>query len=147
LTPEQLLRRDYKEFEIGGTQLGMAAVPAPLRSVCPPPEALLAYMRARGLRLLVLQSAYSGEGGALQRELLLLGPSALIAALEEHLSHTDLQLRRETGLPGAAQGAERLWLEGLEARWYAQGNSAASRKQLQPMLAAFLAALPTHQRL
>jgi inorganic pyrophosphatase/exopolyphosphatase len=169
LSPRDLLRRDYKQWTMGdgrwGWEVGVASFGVPLTEMggrgggddasSVVTAACDAFARERGLDVLVLMAAFddANDGGAFARQLAFWLPSAASsggAGVDaETRSKRDAVLREmiaETLAP-ALGGLERLDAEegavgAFEGRAYAQGDARASRKKLQPAMAARLSETP-----
>ena len=137
LSPRDLLRRDYKQWDMGGWQVGVSSYQVPLASMGPEAEVTAAcdvFSTQRGLDLLVLMPSFDDEarGGAFTRQLAFVpvegsGIENVVPGLVEAL--------RE-GMGGLTPATE---VEGpLAARAFYGGDPKASRKKVQPMLLEYL---------
>lgn len=132
LSTRDILRKDYKEYQMGAVKCGISSALLPLGEWIrkdPQIEASFReYAESRGLDLLLAMSAYTRP--EFRREL---AAYSAEAALRERvvafLAGSGLGL---TPLgPGSRPEAGRL-------RCYAQADASQSRKKLQPLLAAYL---------
>jgi exopolyphosphatase len=145
LSTEELLRRDYKEGEEGGTRYGISSVSLSRehwRGRDPQlDQGLRRFREGLALDLLVVMTGYLEEGrpgqpdgpapAAFHRELALCAREPPLAARAEvFLRGLPLRL---AGLPPseAAEG-------GLAVRWFRQDATEYSRKRLQPLLHGWL---------
>ncbi|POR03629.1 hypothetical protein AU468_05120 [Alkalispirochaeta sphaeroplastigenens] len=131
LETRDLLRKDYKEWQIGKERIGISSVLLPLKDWASRDSDLVqgleAYRSARGLDMLLVMIAYTAPD--FTRELLLLVPrEAALQELEELLN--------EKGLDLADITPEELKASPLAPglRCFSQGNLGISRKKLQPLL-------------
>ncbi len=133
LGTEDLLRKDYKEWEAGSSRYGISSVLTPLSNwIAKDPELVQGmsdYLRSRGLKCLIAMMAYTGADDAFHRELVVLAPdralrARLLALLEANVSGLDPMH------PSDLSGAE-------EADFFSQADLSVSRKKLQPVLHRF----------
>lgn len=132
LATADLLRKDYKEYQMGRVRCGIASVLLPVaRWLEKDPEladSLAAFARGRGLDLLLAMNAYTDPD--FRRDLVIWADEPqLFGEVDAFLRDSDLGL--EPLAAAASTGP------GLAA--YAQRNAAYSRKKLQPLLQGFLA--------
>jgi len=130
-TPD-LLRKDYKEYQMGEVRCGIASVLLPAaRWLEKDPqlgESLAAFARGRNLDLLLAMNAYTDPD--FKRDLVVwAADEALFTRVNAFLLGSDLALE-----PLGAANAQ-----GAAYAAYVQGNAAYSRKKLQPLLQGFLA--------
>ncbi|SIQ62924.1 exopolyphosphatase [Alkalispirochaeta americana] len=131
LETRDLLRKDYKEWQIGENRIGISSVLLPVKDwVARDSElaqGLEAYRDARGLDMLLAMIAYTAPG--FTRELVLLVPEKeRLQQLEALLNEKGLDLADITP-PSLQEVASDLGL-----RCFSQGNLGISRKKLQPLL-------------
>ena len=132
LDTSDLLRKDYKEYQMGAVRCGIASVLLSVERWVAKDAALVdslgAFAVARGLHLLVAMNAYTNP--EFRRELVVWASDpALRARVLEFLTQSDLGLTpMQTNVPASK-----------EAAFFAQGNAAYSRKKLQPLLQETLA--------
>jgi exopolyphosphatase len=129
-TPD-LLRKDYKEYQMGAVRCGIASVLLPAtRWLEKDPqlgESLAAFARGRELDLVLAMNAYTDPD--FRRDLVVWAKDeGLFERVNAFLRDSDLDLE-----PFAVAGAG-----GGNFAVYSQGNAAYSRKKLQPLLQAFL---------
>jgi exopolyphosphatase len=135
LTTVDLLRKDYKEWQLGKMRCGIGSALLPVADWCAMDNDLAAgfaaYADQQQLDLLLSMNAYTSPD--FQRDLIIFSPTEeRLQQLVQFLNDKDLDLRPVScpdQLP-AANG-----FIGL----YSQGNLAVSRKKLQPLLADFSA--------
>lgn len=138
LSALDLLRKDFKEFELGGKRVGMSSVVVALSDWATRPQpaaALEQWTMTRGLDLLVVMAGFYDQHKRYARELLVCAPvahGALVRACAGHLAQPQLGLQLSPARVLEAPPA-------LEVAAFTQGNAHASRKQVQPMLADFFA--------
>ncbi len=130
-TPD-LLRKDYKEYQMGEVRCGIASVLLPAaRWLEKDPqlgESLAAFARGRNLHLLLAMNAYTDPD--FKRDLVVwAGDEALFTRVNTFLLGSDLALE-----PLDAPDAQCAHYAA-----YVQGNAAYSRKKLQPLLQVFFA--------
>ena len=130
-TPD-LLRKDYKEYEMGAVRCGIASVLLPagrwLEKDSALGASLAAFARGRGLDVLLAMNAYTDPD--FRRDIIVwAGDPGLFERVSRFLQDSDLGLQ-----PLEAAGSTG---DGWAA--FSQGNVAYSRKKLQPLLQAFLA--------
>ncbi|KAG9238476.1 hypothetical protein BJ875DRAFT_437410 [Amylocarpus encephaloides] len=143
LTVEEIVRKDYKEWDEGGLRLGMSTVVKPLSYLIQrsgSPSALLdatsSYIKSKNLDLFAIMTTSHGSGG-FQRELLLEAGERGREAAERFCrgGGEGLKLVRWKGEgEGSVAMMER---EGDEKAWrrvWVQGDTRKSRKQVAPML-------------
>ncbi|TVQ35407.1 MAG: hypothetical protein EA384_16270 [Spirochaetaceae bacterium] len=133
LDSADLLRKDYKEWTLGGNQVGIASVLLPvadwLKKDPTLPDSLAGCAAERGLDVLIAMNAYTDPG--FTRELVVYCPDeSLRTRLLDCLNGSDLQLK-----PIDSSRADE------STALFAQGNLAYSRKKLQPLLSDFFAGL------
>ncbi len=134
LDSADLLRKDYKEWQLGGTQVGISSVLLPIADWLKKDGALSAslqrYAAERKLDVLVAMNAYTNP--QFTRELVVYCPDdALRKKLLDFLTASELELT-----PIAADAVAGASVDGATAL-FAQGNLAYSRKKLQPLLDGF----------
>jgi len=124
LDTADLLRKDYKEYQMGAVRCGIASVLLPIarwQEKDPAlPASLAEFAAQRGLDALLAMNAFTDP--EFRRELVIwAADETLHARLTGFLENSDLGLEK---LPGS----------GAPVAFYAQGNAAYSRKKLQPLL-------------
>jgi len=130
-TPD-LLRKDYKEYQMGAVRCGIASVLLPaarwLEKDAQLESSLAGFARTRNLDLLLAMNAYTDPD--FKRDLVVwAADAAMFERIRAFLLESDLGLE-----PGDTGGAR-----SEHFAVYAQGNVACSRKKLQPLLQGFLA--------
>lgn len=130
LDTADLLRKDYKEYQMGAVRCGIASVLLPVARWQEKDPALgrslAAFAQTRGLDLLLAMNAYTDP--EFRRDLVVwAADEGLFERVNAFLRDSDLGLEPIGG--GTPDYAA-----------YAQGNAAYSRKKLQPLLQGFLAA-------
>ena len=149
LSPRDLLRRDYKQWDMGGWRVGVSSFQIQLSSMGPEEEvtgACQAFSAARGLDLLVLMPSFDDEarGGAFTRQLAFFVP--VVAAERGSGSSgmesvvTGMVAFLETGVGGLTPATEEKIHGGgsLASRAFYVGDPKASRKKVQPLLLEYL---------
>ena len=135
LGTNDLLRKDYKEWQTATARYGISTVLTPLADwIARDPDILAgldAYVRSRSLDCLVAMIAYTGSDGAFHRELVVLVPDQALRACLVALLHTSGLGLRSYDPPGLPP-SERLICFVSEPT--------VSRKTLQPVLDQFFAA-------
>ncbi len=133
LSTNDLLRKDYKEFQFGSVQCGIGSALLPVADWSALDSDLFAgfaqYTEARGLDVLFSMNAFANPD--FSRDLVVFCKTA-----EEHDSLIDYLQKNGLSLtsldfPEQTQG------ENGFIRFYNQGNLGISRKKLQPLLADF----------
>jgi exopolyphosphatase len=124
LDTADLLRKDYKEYQMGAVRCGIASVLLPIaRWQAKDPElsaSLAGFAAQRGLDVLLAMNAFTDP--EFRRELVVWSADeALHARLTGFLEDSDLGLEQQPGGGG-------------RVAFYAQNNAAYSRKKLQPLL-------------
>jgi exopolyphosphatase len=119
-----LLRKDYKEYQLGAVRCGIASVLLPIaRWQAKDPEltaSLAEFAAQRGLDALLAMNAFTDP--EFRRELVVwTADEALHARLTGFLESSDLGLEQQSG-------------GGPRVAFYSQHNAAYSRKKLQPLL-------------
>lgn len=134
LGTNDLLRKDYKEWQTPTARYGISTVLTPLADwIARDPDILAgcdAYLRSRSLDCLVAMIAYAGADGEFHRELVVLVPDQALRECLIALLHTSgLGLRRfdPPGLPPSERLA------------FFLSDPTVSRKTLQPVLDRFFA--------
>lgn len=132
LNSADLLRKDYKEWTLGGVQLGISSVLLPIDDWLEKdpdlPGSLATFAKKRKLDVLLSMNAFTSP--SFTRELVVYcADKELRERVVAFLEASELQLNRKPG-------------DGVDpsTALYAQGNVAISRKKLQPLLAAFFGA-------
>ncbi len=133
LDSSDLLRKDYKQWELGRHRVGISSVLLSfadwLKKDSTLSQSLARYAESGNLDLLLAMNAYTAP--EFTRELGVYCPdSELRAKLLDHLEQCGLELTPITA--ETPDGSTAL---------FAQGNLGISRKKLQPMLAEFFASL------
>jgi exopolyphosphatase len=133
LGTEDLLRKDYKDWDTPSGIYGMSTVLTSLENwINKDPDlvgGLDAFLRSRDLVCLVAMMAYTDTDGRFHRELAAHVPDPVPAAsLTAMLEASDLGLKRirTSGLAGSDQ-----------VMFFTQQNTSISRKKLQPLLHRF----------
>ncbi len=134
LDSDDLLRKDYKQWELGCHRVGISSVLLSfaewLQKDASLSQSLARYAESRDLDVLLAMNAYTAP--EFTRELGVYCPDGeLRAKLLDYLEQCGLELTPIT--------AEML---DSSTALFAQGNLGISRKKLQPMLAGFFASLP-----
>lgn len=134
LDSADLLRKDYKEWGLGGTQVGISSVLLPIADWLKKDTALSAslqrYAAERKLDVLVAMNAYTDP--QFTRQLVVYCPDgALRKKLLDFLTGSELELT-----PISSDSINRASVDEATAL-FAQGNLAYSRKKLQPLLDGF----------
>ncbi|EKG18827.1 Phosphoesterase RecJ-like protein [Macrophomina phaseolina MS6] len=142
LALNDILRKDYKQWNEGGVKLGISSVVKPLDflqekakegkhgnlSFC---DALGEFAKQRGLEMYAIMTAFTTEAGEFRRQLLLWALSERAEAQARAFAEsatTELELQELEGayhVAGRDPGWKKVWR---------QGNTGASRKQVAPML-------------
>ena len=137
LSPRDLLRRDYKQWTLGDdVRVGIASFGVALnamgdagvvKATCD------AFMRDRGVHVLVLMSAFEGEDGSFKRQL-------GFTSLDDE--NAQLCEKMATAIGDGLGGLRTIEGAGgaFGAMAFHQGDAKASRKKVQPLLAEFLEA-------
>ncbi len=130
LSSADLLRKDYKEWQMGGQRVGISSVllsiPDWLAKDSDLSGSLNTYAQAKGLDLLLAMIAYADPD--FTRELVVYCPDpSLRSRVVTFLEESDLGLK-----PVASDSVNE------STNLYTQANVAVSRKKLQPLLVAFL---------
>lgn len=142
LALQDILRKDYKQWNEGGVKLGISSVVKPLDFLQEKAkqekhadlsfsDALEQFAKQRELDLYAIMTTFTTENGAFCRQLLLWalsdGAEAQARAFAESATkELDLQeLEGDYHVAGRDQGWKKVWR---------QQNTAASRKQVAPML-------------
>lgn len=132
LSTRDILRKDYKEYQMGTVKCGISSALLPLGDWIrkdPEIEASFAeYTESRGLDLLLAMSAYTQP--EFRRELALYSPEAA-------LRNRVVAFLNSSGLGLSPLGTESAPRAG-RLRCYAQADAGQSRKKLQPLLAGYL---------
>lgn len=132
LSTRDILRKDYKEYQMGALKCGISSALLPLgdwlRKDPRLEDSFAAYCESRGLDLLLAMSAYTQP--EFRRELAV------------YSAEDPLRERVVSFLDGAGLGLSPLPVQtgaqGARLRCYAQADASASRKKLQPLLAGYL---------
>lgn len=151
LTLEEILRKDYKEWEAGGGKLGMSSVVKPLEFLVRKAaaaaaedgagggggeaafdQAIAAFTTSRKLSLYAIMTASTTSSGAFQRQLLLQTAGDAGDAAETFAEHHRAELRLAS--VAAEVGISAARTDGPWREVWRQGNVGASRKQVAPML-------------
>lgn len=133
LATDDLLRKDYKEWGVGGARYGIGSVLTPLASwIAKDPDVvdgLIAFLRSRDLQCLIAMMAYTDAGNAFHRELaVIVSDPALRARLLERLDAT-VQGLTPIHPPGLRNAAK--------VEFFIQEDLSLSRKKLQPIMQGF----------
>jgi exopolyphosphatase len=133
LDTADLLRKDYKEYQLGPVRCGIASVLLPIAQWLDKDPALVdslaAFAGARKLDLLLAMNAFTEP--EFRRELVTwTADASLRDRVNAFLAASDLGLRPIDDARAAKSAAVAL---------YSQANAAYSRKKLQPLLQEFLA--------
>jgi len=134
LDTNDLLRKDYKEWKLGSSRLGIGSALLPVSEWSDMDDNLAAgfekFCAERNLDLLLSMNAYANPG--FQRDLLIYSASQEVHdRLHGYLQENGLDLST-IDCPDQKQAAT-----GYLA-YYSQGNLGISRKKLQPLLADYL---------
>ena len=129
LDTADLLRKDYKEWQLGAVKLGISSVSLPVREWLNKDPGILGefskYSQSRKLDILLAMNAYTDP--AFERELVVF--SADDQLKEKTVSFLlDLRIGLETIDAGMVKGA------GKNIAFFSQGDLSKSRKKLQPLL-------------
>ena len=129
LSTFDLLRKDYKQWQVGDVKYGISSVPQSIRCWTHNDDAMvegfLGYAKGLGLDLLLVMHFF--ESPEFRRELTVCGPDPhLVERTVSALIETDLDLE-----PIALDGDHGA---GGGIRAFAQRNAACSRKKLSPFL-------------
>ncbi|KAK4565922.1 Exopolyphosphatase [Recurvomyces mirabilis] len=137
LSVEDVLRKDYKQWQEGDLTLGISSIVKPFEWLQQKAgnekfsQILEGFAKDRGLDLFAVMTAYTAESGKFARQLILLVTSdndkakGIVndftnkAGAELQLEDSRIQIQDDSG---------------TEIKIWAQGNVAASRKQIGPML-------------
>lgn len=144
LSPRDLLRRDYKQWNMGGWIVGVASFGVPLAKMGDPDDvaaACDAFASERGLDILALMSAFDdvARGGAFARQLAMrAAPGAPEGTGRMLREMAEEAMRDALGGLTALEGAG-AFEDGLAFR---QGDPKGSRKKVQPVMLAYLEARP-----
>ena len=144
LSPRDLLRRDYKQWDMGGWIVGVASFGVPLTKMGDPDDvaaACDAFAAERGLDILALMSAFDDDarGGAFARQLAMrAAPGAPEGTGRVLREMAEEAMRDALGGLTALEGAGAF--EGGIA--FRQGDPKGSRKKVQPVMLAYLEARP-----
>ena len=127
-----LLRKDYKEWQMGSIKCGIGSVLMPLEAwIKNDPEIVSgfdSYLKERSLNILLAMNAYTDPD--FHRDLVVYSPDR---SLRERV--VSLLTKKELGLAGIEPGD----LEGKEnISLFSQGDLSKSRKKLQPILQEYL---------
>mmetsp|Transcript_42635 Transcript_42635/g.166431 ORF Transcript_42635/g.166431 Transcript_42635/m.166431 type:complete len:168 (-) Transcript_42635:91-594(-) len=145
LSSSDLLRKDYKQWNLNGINLGIASTGLSLESWLERDGdsaygEMCQYMGAQGLSLLLVMAAFfeslnGEEASEFRRELLVLSKDArLLTYVVDGLSSDKAGLELEQLEIQKISG---------DVRCFAQNNIRASRKHLQPVLAKLLSGYST----
>lgn len=141
LSTLDMLRKDYKEFAMGGFHVGISAVLESLPRLDERGDLLSsaqAWMTKRTLQILLIMAAYyEADKTTFRRQLLICYPAEHAGvgdALTQSLAGQSL-LQLAPLVPPLSS-----LQPGLVFRAFSQGNITASRKQVQPMTESFFAA-------
>jgi exopolyphosphatase len=146
LSSRQRLRKDYKRWRHGGVDYGIATVPCALQEWLDDPEAgdisgaLAATARDEGLSLLLVMTTFmDASGSGLRRQLIVWAPDSSLAGecASFLVSATFLDWEAQLGI-APSLSLESLKLSDTSLLAFSQSNGKASRKQMQPAVAAFL---------
>lgn len=128
-----LLRKDYKEWEVGSVRYGISSVLTPLANwIAKDPDivgGLNAYLRSRNLNCLIAMMAYSDADGAFHREIAVLTPDERLRDGLRSLLNANVQNLSPIHPAGLKDAGE--------ADLFIQGDLSLSRKKLQPTLHRF----------
>lgn len=132
-----LLRKDYKEWQMGAIKCGISSVLMPLKQWIGKDPVIVkgfdSYLKERGLDLLLAMNAYTDP--EFHRDLALYSPDQnLRKRVISHLESKELGLEEfDPGEidPGEIEGSENI-------SFFAQGDLSKSRKKLQPILNEYL---------
>ena len=144
LSPRDLLRRDYKQWDMGGWIVGIASFGVPLTKMGDPNDvagACDASAAERGLDILALMSAFDDDenGGAFARQLAMRAAPGAPRGTDQVLREmAETTMRDALGGLTALEGAGAF--EDGEA--FRQGDPKGSRKKVQPVMLAYLEARP-----
>lgn len=145
LSPRDLLRRDYKQWDMGGWIVGIASFGVPLEKMGDPDDvaaACDAFATERGLDILALMAAYDDDarGGAFARQLAMrAAPGAPEGTGRVLREMAEEAMRDALGGLTALEGAG-AFEDGTLA--FRQGDPKGSRKKVQPAMLAYLEARP-----
>ena len=136
LSTRDILRKDYKEYQLGSVKCGISSALLPLGEwIGKDPQlhaAFAEYARSRELDLLLAMCAYARP--EFRRELAVYGAdTALVERVVAFLDCSGLGLSPLEAGAGIVDGSE----EG-SLRCFAQADAGRSRKKLQPLLAGYL---------
>mmetsp|Transcript_12144 Transcript_12144/g.44303 ORF Transcript_12144/g.44303 Transcript_12144/m.44303 type:complete len:434 (-) Transcript_12144:95-1396(-) len=135
LSSRDLLRKDYKEWVLNGTRVGISSVGISLTEWCAKEDAIgddwEAWRLERQCDILLVMASFFTDGDTFNRQLAALGEKEATAALMDFmcLPENDLQLSPclvHDGIPYS----------------FVQGNVRLSRKKVQPLVAQCLTAAP-----
>jgi exopolyphosphatase len=144
LSPRDLLRRDYKQWDMGGWIVGIASFGVPLAKMGDPDDvaaACDAFAEERGLDILALMSGFDDDarGGAFARQLAMrAAPGAPEGTGRVLREMAEEAMRDALGGLTAFEGAG-AFEDGVAFR---QGDPKGSRKKVQPVMLAYLEARP-----
>jgi exopolyphosphatase len=133
LDTSDLLRKDYKEWKMGASQVGVSSVLLPVADWLVKDKklsaSLAAYAKARKLDVLIAMNAYTEP--QFTRELVVFCPDAAL-----RVKLLDFLAGSELGLSKLAAS-----INDEATALYAQANQSYSRKKLQPLIDGFFTGL------
>jgi exopolyphosphatase len=139
LTLNDVLRKDYKQWTEGDLVLGIATVVKPFEYLIGKndrdglTQVLVDFGKERGLDLFAIMTAYTNDADAFSRQLLLIAINngKAVEAAESFVKQVSEELKLD---PEAADLPKLTHGRAPWARVWQQGNVAASRKQVGPLL-------------
>jgi len=138
LGTNDLLRCDYKQFTMGKVEVGISSVKVSTKEWLAKDPSLLQefekYLVSRKLNLLCVMTAFYDKSNKFFREVMIFTKKKDLfqPVVEYLLKKTDLELS-----PIEEATSKSLTNDTVTIAFYNQGNTGASRKQLQPFLADF----------
>ena len=129
-----VLRKDYKQWKDNGMELGISSVVKPISWLKGKADkgtglvgALVVFAEERSLNIHAVMTTYSTEDGDFARDLMVLTRDEHAESIVETFVRSSAE---ELALQDVDEGGE----HGISYRIWRQGNVAASRKQVAPML-------------